>query len=142
MKTTLIAIFVIAFIHVGYSQKSKTKIIIKNEKFVLLEATKYDEQNNITDIVYVLGGNDARYSKITSVVMIKSGTIIDIYNFSTKLQSSFFEEEGTTMEYDGQHVYVGKGILMVYGTGKDKDGYIVLNKKNVDQIVDESGKRF
>jgi len=142
MKTFLTAILAIVSVVYGYGQKTKTNTLIKNKNFVLLQAIKFDEFNIVIDTVYLLGGDDARYSQVAHPILLKSGTIIDIYNFATKLQAAFFEEKDTIMDYDGQRVYVGKGTIMVYGVGKNTDAYIILNKEHVNQIVDETGKRF
>lgn len=106
MRLLLIITLCLSF-GVGNAQKTISKTISRTQTAEITRHIHYDVDNHVVDTLYTMHGRDYRYQSIISMIVIKRGSISDIYLF-LKTCEDFLKAEinGTSSNIHGNFVSV------------------------------------
>lgn len=106
----------------AYAQKT-TRTTISSMRGISITRSITD-----ADTLFLLMGQNAKYTHITDIVMLKNGTAQDINELLTECMRFLPEKEGTSLEYKGNTMAILGKNVMLFGTGRDQLDYIILSK--------------
>lgn len=87
------------------------------------------------DTLFMLMGQNSKYTHITDIIAIKSGTARDINMLLSQCMIFIPEKKGTSLDYEGNTILAtGGSQIMLYGSGYDDRGYILLNKGAITKL--------
>jgi hypothetical protein len=112
------------------SQKTQRLTVSKiKEATVIGSVTKYDT-------IFMLMGQNARYTHIIDIVSLKAGTLQDINDLLTECLKFIGEANGNSLTYKGNRIVsVGSNRLMVSEDGES--GYILLHKQAIIKLQND-----
>ncbi len=123
-----------------YSQISKTINIGRTYNSSISAHIKY-EGNIPVDSYYVFMAKDDRYKMLTDYIVIKDGSIKDIYKLLTAVKEfhSTQNDDGTSLKHDANLIsiykFMGGKWLNVYGIGTDSNGYSTFNIEQINKLI-------
>lgn len=138
MKTLITTLFILT-VSIAYSQKTKRMDVTSNAMLSVSCKITYDEDNNPSDTVYFMIGRDSRYTAIYESIIIKHGSLKEIYDLMN-YGIEFFknEDDGTSMDFEGNHLsimrYSGIKTILIYGMEDDSRGYSMCNRNQMEKI--------
>jgi hypothetical protein len=110
MKGFLFILSLISIFSINASgQKTKTLTIYqdRNNSFHVRGIVHYDANNAVVDTSYYLSTFNDKYTTIYDALILKSGTIQEVYNFiAAVLKAGCTEETNVTVTIDGCRVHV------------------------------------
>lgn len=87
------------------------------------------------DTVFYMMGQNGKYTHITDIVSIKSGSASDINDLLTECMKFLPEADGTSLEYKGNTIMaMGNKRLMLFGSGRDQLDYVLLTPAVVTKL--------
>ena len=123
----------------SFAQKSKKVEIYKNKLFkdYLDIHYYYNENNEITDKMVILYGQDTRYQHIIELANVYNGSPIGFMKFMNDVEQFFNENEpDVSTSINGRRMHIVKqfGIKGFWLYEKDKNGYRAYNLKTWNKI--------
>lgn len=129
MKLVSLTLLLTAWVLTAYAQKT-TRLTISEGKGLYVIATITG-----TDTTFIFMGQNAKYKQVVNTITVKHGTLAEINDLLNECMKFLPEKEDTSLDYKGNTILsMGGNRLMVFGTGKDSGGYILLDKKSISKL--------
>lgn len=88
------------------------------------------------DSTYLMMAQNAKYTHIVDIIVLKSGRLQEITALLEECRKMMPEKDGTSLNYEGNLIATfNKGRIMLYGSGDDKNGYVLLNEPTVEKLM-------
>jgi hypothetical protein len=125
MKYLIVLLFPVCV----FAQKT-TRITVSKikEATVIGSVSKYDT-------IFMLMGQNARYTHIIDIVSLKAGTLQDINDLLTECLKFIGEGDGNSLDYKGNRIVSMGNRIMVSEDGED--GYILLHKQAILKLQND-----
>lgn len=134
MKHVIIILLLIG--HYSYSQKT-TRQTVADARGVTV-SRNITERSGVPDTLFLMMGQNAKYTHITDIVMVKHGSANDINELLTECMKFLSEQDGSSLEYKGNTLMsMGGKQIMLFGSGRDKLGYILLNARIITKLQED-----
>jgi hypothetical protein len=117
--------------------KKKTFEIIRTPQGVFVGGTIHYTENDPTDTVYYMFGEDARYPSLHDLFTISSGKLETIEALLNNCSEALKEDGGVSLEYGDNKLNViqaGKAKVVAVRNDGSGDAYTTLNKAQIDKI--------
>jgi hypothetical protein len=133
MKHVLLILLITASLW-AHAQKT-TRNTVSEFRGVTITQMITTQADGTADTLFLMMGRNAKYTQIIDIVTLKHGTARDISDLLTECMKFLPEKESTSLEYRGNTLMsLGKNQIMLFGTGQDQRGYILLNKGVITKL--------
>lgn len=87
------------------------------------------------DTLFLMMGQNVKYTHITDIISIKSGSAQDLDKLLTECMKFLPETSGTSKVYEGNTIAAtGRNQVLLYGSGHDDQGCVLLNKNAITKL--------
>lgn len=132
MKHVILILLIAATLPVS-GQKTTRNTISKMRGITITQVLT--ETDGVTDTLFMMMGQNGKYTHITDLVIVKHGTPGDINDLLTECMKFLPEKSGTSLEYKGNTLMsIGGGQIMVFGVGRDQRDYVMLSKGVISRL--------
>ena len=127
MKTTIVLLTLITF--ATYAQKT-TRESVSNFRGMIITKVMTE-----VDTTFIMMGQNAQYSQIVDLIVIKHGSAQEIDELLTECMKLLPEKDGTSLEFNGNSIYsMGGNKLLLSGIGNDSRDSVLLNKGLITRL--------
>lgn len=128
MKQVVLILLMLGGVAV-YAQKT-TRLTISEMKGLSIIASITEQ-----DTLFMMFGQNAKYKQIVNTITVKHGTLTDINDLLNECTKFLPEPEDTSLQYKGNTILsMGNSRLMVFGSGRDSNGYVLLDNKSISKL--------
>jgi hypothetical protein len=128
-----VILFMLGIVLTVQAQKTTRQTI--SESKVASITMRITEKEQGADTLFLMSGQNAKYTRVINTIILKHGNPNDINDLLTECLKFLPEAEDTSLEYKGNTLMaLGKGRIMLFGSGRDKMGYIVLDKSAIAKL--------
>lgn len=129
MKLVSMTLLFTALSLTAHAQKT-TRLPISESKGLTVSASITE-----ADTLFMMLGQNQKYKHIVSTIAVKHGKLEDISDLLNECMKFLPEKEDTSLEYKGNTILsMGGNRLMVFGTGRDSGGYVLLDRKSISKL--------
>ena len=122
-------IFIILFAGAFTSFAQKTsRETISSARGTTITLKITEQYDGSVDTVFMMIGQNYMYSRIIDNVIVKSGSAHDLYDLLNQCIMFIPEKDGSSLEYNGNTLFINGKQIAIFGSGYDDQKCILLNK--------------